>query len=57
MKKLLIWAAGGFGVALACGLSGLPHLSATLVTTTVFCAAPALVIVTVNTVTCREARA
>lgn len=42
MKKLMIWTAGGFGLALACGLAGLPHLSATLVTLTVFCAVPAL---------------
>lgn len=42
MKKLMIWTAAGFGLALACGLAGLPHLSATLVTLTVFCAMPAI---------------
>jgi len=38
MKKMLLWMAGGLGLATACGLAGLPHLSATLVTLTVFCA-------------------
>lgn len=38
MRKLMIWIAGGLGMATACGLAGLPHLSATLVTLTVFCA-------------------
>ncbi len=57
MKKLMIWAAGGFGLALACGIAGLPHLSATLVTTTVFCAAPALVVVTFEAVRRWGARA
>lgn len=40
MKKLMIWTAGGFGLALACGLVGLAHLSATVFTLTVFCATP-----------------
>lgn len=38
MKKVAIWTAGGFGLATAVGLAGLPHLSATLATLTVFCA-------------------
>lgn len=36
----LLWTAGGLGLATVCGLAGLPHLSATLVTLTVFCATP-----------------
>jgi hypothetical protein len=43
MKKLLLSTAGGFGVATVCGLSGLPHLSATLVTLTVFGLAHAVI--------------
>ncbi|MBW9063828.1 hypothetical protein JNB71_10895 [Rhizobium herbae] len=38
MKKLILWTAGGLGLATACGLVGLSHLSATMVTLTVFCA-------------------
>lgn len=37
MKKLAFWTAGGLSMATACGLAGLSHLSATLVTLTVFC--------------------
>lgn len=44
MRKLALWTAGGLGLALACGLTGLPHLSASLVTLTVFCAVPALIV-------------
>lgn len=43
MRKILLWTAGGLGLATVCGLAGLAHLSATLVTLTVFCAVPALV--------------
>lgn len=39
MRKLALWTAGGFGLAVACGLAGMAHLSATLFTLTVFCAA------------------
>lgn len=42
MKKLGIWIVGGLGVATVCGLAGLPHLSATVFTLTVFCATPAI---------------
>jgi hypothetical protein len=45
MKKFalwLLWTAGGLGLATVCGLAGLPHLSATLVTLTVFCATPTI---------------
>ena len=44
MKKLLIWTAGGLGLATFCGLAGLPHLSATVVTLTAFCAVPVLIV-------------
>ncbi|NTE66186.1 hypothetical protein G6M85_11255 [Agrobacterium tumefaciens] len=44
MKKLMIWTVGGFGLALACGLAGLPHLSATVFTLTVFCALQVLAV-------------
>ena len=45
MKKLTLWTISGFGLALFCGFAGLAHLSATVVTLTVFCAVPALVII------------
>ena len=48
MKKLMIWTAAGFGLALACGLSGRPHLSAMVITLTVFCAVPALLVVALD---------
>lgn len=38
MKKVVILTVGGIGLATAVGLAGLPHLSATLATLTVFCA-------------------
>ena len=57
MKKLMIWTAGGFGLALACGLSGLPHLSATVITLTVFCSIQALVIVALDALSRRRAGA
>lgn len=47
MKKLMIWTSwttGGFGLALACGLAGMPHLSASLVTLTMFCALQVLAV-------------
>ncbi len=37
MKKLALWTAGWLGLAAACGLAGLAHLSATIITATVFC--------------------
>lgn len=37
MKKLALWTAGWLGLAAACGLVGLAHLSATIITATVFC--------------------
>ena len=40
MKKVVLWAIGGFGLAVICGLMGLAHLSASIVTLTVFCATP-----------------
>ncbi|MBB3743515.1 hypothetical protein FHX10_003014 [Rhizobium sp. BK591] len=42
MKKLMISTAGGLGLAILCGLAGLPHLSASIVTLTVFCTVHAL---------------
>jgi len=44
MKKLALWIAGGLGLATVCGLAGLAHLSATVVTLTVFYAVPALLV-------------
>ncbi|MBS0257008.1 MAG: hypothetical protein JSR13_04740 [Proteobacteria bacterium] len=44
MKKLAFWTAGGLSIATVCGLVGLPHLSATLVTLTVFCALQVLAV-------------
>lgn len=44
MKKIVLWAACGFGLAILCGAAGLPHLSASIVTLTVFCTVPALLI-------------
>ena len=42
MKKLALWTAGGLGLATVCGIAGLAHLSATLVTLTAFYAVPGL---------------
>lgn len=42
MIKVLLWATGGFGLAVICGLMGLAHLSASIVTLTVFCATCAI---------------
>lgn len=44
MIKVLLWATGGFGLAVICGLMGLAYLSASIVTLTVFCATPAILI-------------
>lgn len=48
MKKTLKWTACGLGLATACGLVGMPHLSASLVTLTAFGAAPALLFLALN---------
>lgn len=40
MKKVVLWTTGGFGLAVICGLMGLAHLSASIITLTVFCATP-----------------
>lgn len=44
MKALLLWTAGGVGLAVACGVAGLAHLSATIFTLTMFCTMPAMII-------------
>ncbi|WP_269828300.1 hypothetical protein [Agrobacterium leguminum] len=44
MKELLLWTAGGLGLATISGLAGLAHLSASIVTLTAFCAVPALLV-------------
>lgn len=48
MKKLMVWTASGFGLALACGLSGLPHLSATVITLTAFAPCRLLLVVALD---------
>ncbi|WP_161785002.1 hypothetical protein [Hoeflea sp. BAL378] len=48
MKKTLKWAACGLGLATVCGLAGMPHLSASVVALTAFCAAPALLFLALN---------
>ena len=45
MKKLALWIVGGLALATACGLAGLHHLSASIVTLTVFCAVPVFIVV------------
>lgn len=44
MKKITLWAVLGLGLAAACGLAGLAHLSATLVTLTLFLSVPAYLV-------------
>lgn len=48
MKKTLYWTAVGLGLAVACGLAGLTHLSATVITLTVFLSVQALVVIGVD---------
>lgn len=52
MKQVLFWTTGGLGLAVACGIAGLAHLSATLITLTVFCAVPALLVVALDALSC-----
>ncbi|WP_153511175.1 hypothetical protein [Rhizobium rhizogenes] len=54
MKKILFWTAAGLGLATACGLAGLAHLSASIATLTVFCAVPALVVGALDALARRE---
>lgn len=56
MKKTLYWTAAGLGLAVACGLAGLAHLSATLVTLTVFLSAQAIVVIGIDTLSARRGR-
>lgn len=44
MKNLIVGVAGGLTLATVCGIAGLAHLSASLVTLTTFCAVPALLV-------------
>lgn len=44
MKKTTLWTMFGLGLAAACGLAGLAHLSATLMTLTVFLSVPAYLV-------------
>jgi len=53
MKKIMFWTAGGFGLAAICGFAQLAYLSATLITLTVFCATPALLVVLIENISCR----
>lgn len=53
MKKMLIWTVGGLMLATAFGLAGLHHLSASMVTLTVFCAVPALLVVALDALSSR----
>lgn len=57
MKMTLFWIGGGFGLATVCGLFGLAHLSATLVTLTIFCTVPALLVVALEAPSRRRAGA
>ncbi len=53
MKQVLFWTAGGLLLAIAFGLAGLHHLSASMVTLTVFCAVPALLVVALDALSSR----
>ena len=48
MKKLALWTAGGFGLATVGGIAGLAHLSASIVTLTVFYAVPAFLVLALD---------
>lgn len=53
MKKIMIWMALGLGLAAAFGFAGLAYLSATMITLTVFCATPALLVVLIENISRR----
>ncbi|MDX3977147.1 hypothetical protein [Shinella sp.] len=55
MKELLLWTAGGLGLATISGLAGLAHLSASIVTLTAFCAVPALLVIALEALSRRRA--
>jgi uncharacterized membrane protein YhiD involved in acid resistance len=48
MKKLTLWTTAGMGLAIGCGVAGLPHLSASIAALIVFCAAPALLVLALD---------
>ncbi len=50
MKKIMIWMTLGLGLATAFGVAGLANLSATMITLTVFCATPALLVVAIENI-------
>ncbi|MDP2118757.1 MAG: hypothetical protein Q8K28_02515 [Hoeflea sp.] len=56
MKKIMIWMALGLGLAAAFGFAGLAYLSATMITLTVFCATPALLVVLIKAISSRLRR-
>ncbi|RCW23180.1 hypothetical protein DFR48_10749 [Ciceribacter lividus] len=56
MKKTLLWTVGGLAMATACGLVGLAHLSATLITLTTFFAVPAFLVVAFDALPLRQGR-
>ena len=53
MKKIMIWMTLGFGLAAICGFVQLAYISATLITLTVFCATPALLVVLIESISRR----
>ena len=56
MRKTVLWTAFGFGLAVACGLAGLAHLSATLFTLTVFLSAQSFAVVGLEALDRRRGR-
>jgi hypothetical protein len=56
MRKLALWTTIGLGMALACSLTGMTHLSATIITLTTFMSGQFFIVIGIEAFERRRSR-